>query len=81
MLACFKTNPHMIFQSGYTGYFGGSTSGNLHITSTLFLNTLSKFVLCHFALFNVSDVFEPATSKTPCVMQEGCAVVIEKPRH
>ena len=35
MLACFKTNPHMIFQSGY---FSGSTSGNLHIASTLFLN-------------------------------------------
>ena len=78
MLACFKTNPHMIFESGY---FGGSTSSNLYITSTLFLNTLSKFVLCRFSLFNVSNVFEPATSKTPCVMEEGCAVVIEKPCH
>ena len=71
----------MVFQSGYSGYFGGSTSGNQHITYTLFLNTLSKIVLCRFARFNVSNVFEPATSTTPCVMEEACAVVIEKLCH
>ena len=66
MLACKKKNL----------YFIGSTSGNQHITYTLFLNALSKFVRCRFALFNVSNAFEPASSKAPCVMEEGCAVIL-----
>ena len=43
----------------------------------LFLNALSTFVLYCFVRFDVSNVFDPATSKTPCVRKEGCAVVLK----
>ena len=75
MLACFKKNLNSSPDSRDIS-LGVLLAINIIITYTLFLNALSKFVLCRFVLFNVSNVFEPASSKTPCVMEEGCAVAL-----